>query len=98
MYLITVTLLAGATPLAPADLVVAHNRNFQMMIIQNKSTTNVATVGDSTVSATVGIQLPILSTIPPPPLILTPIPQAESLSDWYFFGTAGQTVTVLVIP
>ena len=97
MYLIQVTLLATATPIAPADIVVARNKNFRALVIQNQSAANLAYLGDATVSATKGIVLPILATIPPSPLSLTPIPEEESLSDWYLFGTAGQTVNILVI-
>ncbi len=98
MFSISVTLLAQATPIIPNDIVVARNRNFRALIIQNQSTT-ATNLGDSTVSATNGITLPVYSaTTPPAPFILTPIPEAESLADWYLFGTAGQTVNILVIP
>lgn len=96
MYLIQVTLLATATPIAPPDIVVAHNRNFHAIVIQNNSAA-VVRVGDSAVSATKGIVLAAGGTTTQPPLVLTPVPEAESLTDWYLFGSVGDLIDVLVI-
>ena len=95
MYLIQVTLLSGATPIAPSDLVVARNLNFNAIVIQNNAA-HVVRVGDSTVSSTVGIALAAGSSTTQPPFVVAPLAQAETLSDWFLYGTVGDKIDVMV--
>lgn len=104
MYLIQLILgtnatPSGATPLIPKTLAPANSRSFSHITIQYNGTGTVR-VGDATVSASRGI---LLSPGNPAGTqggssTITPSLQfSGDLTEFYFFGTAGQPVDILVL-
>jgi hypothetical protein len=93
MQIISVTLLATATPIVAQNS--TQNRiSFQTLIVQNNSAA-VCRVGDQTVSATTGIAL---APTPSLPLVITcPLEYSSDLSEYFLFGTAGNVIDVLFL-
>ena len=94
MRVIQVTLGSGATQiLAPTPQAPIANIAVSLLIIQ-KNTTNNATIGDNTVTATKGIV--IAAGTPGVPLILQfSQPRGSLLSQYWLFGTQNDVVEVL---
>lgn len=95
MVILQVTLLAGATQIAPPNTgVLPNSKQFQTLIIQNNSAA-VIRVGDSTVTATTGISVPDAGGILQINLGLDYC--GTDLSEWWIFGTAADVIDVLWI-
>lgn len=101
MRVIQITLNGSAQQiLVPNQQAPIANVCVSLLVVQNDSTTaaDVVTLGDNTVTATKGIVIPAASsaTAPSAPLILAfSQPRGSLLSQWWVFGTSGQTVTIL---
>jgi len=93
MYMLKTTLGSAATPLQPADPIVQHPASFQSATFYNNST-HVMYIGDSRVSATLGIPLQPSGSFTQN----CPLGYTESLNDWWVFGTSGDTLLTVVIP
>lgn len=92
MRVITVTLGAGATAIAPVGLQPDQIRPIQNLVFCAQSAT--AYVGDSAVSSTNGIELGSGDAVVIP---VSRLQYSSDLSEWYLAGTEGDKVSVMVI-
>lgn len=88
--LITVTLGSGATQIATSTTV------FNQMIVQNIGA-DTANLGDSTVTATTGIELAASAAANSIAYIGPFSGQQGDASQFWLYGTSGQKVSVLLI-
>lgn len=97
MRLISVTLLATATPIIQKGVQPANSLPFQVLVIQNNGAA-VVRVGDSTVSDTKGIALAPGATLATNPLNVAPaLEYTSDLYEWFLFGTVGGLVDVMLL-
>ena len=100
MYLMQVVLLNGIpTPLIPKSLAPANSRAFSVITFQNNNATGEIRVGDATVSATRGIMLDPAASAGKAGGAYTITPSLQftgDLTEYYFFGTAGAIVDVMI--
>ena len=89
MRIAQITLGAGKT-----QLLLPQNVQYaQWITIQNASATNTLQVGDSSVTATTGIQLNIGQSL----TITAPVDGVMLLGEYWFYGTSGQLVNIMYV-
>jgi hypothetical protein len=92
MQMLTVTIPAsGIAPIIPRDPVVQRNASFQTLVIGSAAHT--LHVGDSTVSATLGVPIAANGA----PLVIPTAVLTQNANGWYVFGTAADVVSVLLL-
>jgi hypothetical protein len=100
MYLMQVILLDSVpTPLIPKSLAPANSRSFSVITFQNNNATGEIRIGDATVSATRGIMIDPAATTGKAGGAYTITPSLQftgDLTEFYFYGTAGAIVDVMI--
>ena len=98
MISLQLTMTGAAIPLMNKGVQPATNLSYQTALVQNNGG-SVMRFGDSSVSATKGIQIaPTGATNVTTPWVVIPLGLADNdnVYDWYFYGTASDLLDVLL--